>query len=331
MMKKILDSLYKKQVLGYQDAREILTKIALGHYNASQIASFMTVFMMRGVTIDELTGFRDALMDLCIPVNLDGRPTIDLCGTGGDEKNTFNISTLASFVVAAAGVPVAKHGNYGVSSVSGSSNVLETLGYKFKNNSDNLQAELDECGICFMHAPLFHPAMKTVAPIRKELGVKTFFNMLGPMVNPSRPPMQMIGVFSLELARMYHYIYQQSAKKYAIVYNLDGYDECSLTNDTRVLTHQKEKLLSTSDFGYQRLDPIQIQGADSVTENARLFLGILKLEGSRAHEEVVIANAALALQTSFDESLTDSLLRATESLRSGKAYQTFKHLISIQQ
>lgn len=329
-MKKLFEALYHHQLLDYTDAKDILMRIAQGDFNPSQIASFLTVFMMRGVTVQELSGFRDALMELCLPITFGGIETIDLCGTGGDEKNTFNISTLASFVVAGAGLHVAKHGNYGVSSVSGSSNVLEHLGYRFKNDQHALEKELIATGICFMHAPLFHPAMKTVAPIRKELGVKTFFNMLGPMVNPSRPSHQMVGVFNMELARMYHYIFQQSGIKYSIIYGLDGYDECSLTSGTRLLTDQGELLVEPEDFGLNRLHFSEISGGENIKGNASIFMNVLENKGSSAQQQVVIANAALALQCTFDEPLTTSVARASESLSSGKALQVFKKLISLQ-
>lgn len=330
-MKRILDALYRQQKLGYEEAREILINIAQGKYNHSQIASFLTVFMMRGVSVDELTGFRDALMELCLRIDLDGYDTIDLCGTGGDEKNTFNISTLASFVVAGAGVKVAKHGNYGVSSISGSSNVLEYLGYRFKSDQDLLRKEIEMAGICFMHAPLFHPAMKTVAPIRRELGVKTFFNMLGPMVNPSSPKFQIIGVFSLELARMYQYIYQQTNKNYAIIFGLDGYDECSLTSATKVFSNHGEYLLSPEDFRFPKLLQEEIYGGDSIKSSADIFIKVLSGEGSQPQEQVVIANAALALQCIFEEPLSESIARAKESILSKKAFQTFQTLIQLQQ
>lgn len=329
-MKKILDALYQHQQLGYHEAREILSALAAGAYNPSQIASFMTVFLMRGVSVQELSGFRDALMDLCLKIDLSDFDTIDLCGTGGDEKNTFNISTLASFVVAGAGYRVAKHGNYGQSSVSGSSNVLEYLGYQFKKDEERLKRELDEAGICFMHAPLFHPAMKTVAPIRKELGVKTFFNMLGPLVNPSQPDSQLTGVYSLELARMYHYLFQQSGKNYAIVYGMDGYDECSLTSATKVLDNQGEHLFTPEDLGSAPLQAESISGGDSVQSAAAIFMAVLEGRATEAQTKVVAANAALALRCAGNISLSDSLLLAKESLQSQKALQVFNKLISLQ-
>jgi len=224
-MKEVLNRLIQHQTLSSSEAREILINIANGSYNTSQIASFLTVYMMRSVSVEELEGFRNALLELCLNVDLSAYNPIDLCGTGGDGKDTFNISTLASFVTAGAGVKVTKHGNYGVSSSCGSSNVLEFLGIKFSNDKDYLERAIDQVGICILHAPLFHPAMKNVAPIRRELGVKTFFNMLGPMVNPAFPPNQLVGVFNLELARLYSYLYQKTDKNYTIVHALDGYDE----------------------------------------------------------------------------------------------------------
>ena len=223
-MKHILNRLINHETISAEEAKQILINISKGDYNQSQIASFLTVFMMRSVTLEELKGFRNALLELCIPVDLSAYNPIDLCGTGGDGKDTFNISTLSSFVTAAAGVPVAKHGNYGVSSACGSSNVLESLGVTFSNDVDFLERAIATTGICVLHAPLFHPAMKNVAPIRRELGVKTFFNMLGPMVNPSAPKNQMVGVFNLELLRLYTYLYQDSDKNYSIVHDLGGYD-----------------------------------------------------------------------------------------------------------
>jgi len=302
-MKKILNALYQQQLLSHSQAREILINIAKGVYNPSEIASFLTVFMMRGVTVQELSGFREALLELCRPVDFNGIETIDLCGTGGDEKNTFNISTLASFVVAGAGVSVAKHGNYGVSSVSGSSNVLEYLGYRFSNDNAVLLRQLEQAGICFMHAPLFHPAMKTVAPIRKELGVKTFFNMLGPLVNPARPKYQMSGVFSLELARMYHYIFQQEETQYAVVYDLGGYDECSLTNTTRLLTTSGEFEIEPSDFKFDKLKQADIEGGRSIAENAALFIDVLNNTAPEAHTQVVLGKCCYCIAMSFRREL----------------------------
>src|SRR6266705_3399986 len=262
-MKEVLNELIEHRSLTKQSAKEVLVDLAQGKFNPSQTAAFMTVYMMRGITVDELAGFRDAMLELCIPVKFD-LPVMDLCGTGGDAKNTFNISTLSSFVVAAAGQPVAKHGNYGVSSLSGSSNILEYFGYKFANNKDELKRCLDRANICFMHAPLFHPAMKNVAPIRKELGVKTFFNMLGPMVNPAFPTRQLVGVFSLELARQYGYLYQQSGKDFVILHSTAGYDEISLTSPFKYFHNAGEALLEPEDLNLPRLTPSDLHGGNTM-------------------------------------------------------------------
>lgn len=281
-MKNILNRLINHEILSKEEAKTILVNISSGSYNASQIAAFLTVYMMRSVTIDELAGFREALLELCIRVDLSDFNTIDLCGTGGDGKDTFNISTLASFITAGAGIKVAKHGNYGVSSISGSSNVMEKLGVKFSNDADFLKKTIDQAGICILHAPLFHPAMKNVGPIRKELAVKTFFNMLGPMVNPSFPQNQMVGVFNLELARMYGYLYQNTTANFTILHSLDGYDEISLTCPTKFITHKKEGVLNPADFGVHLLKQSEIAGGTSIDESAQMFTGIISGKGTEA-------------------------------------------------
>jgi anthranilate phosphoribosyltransferase len=275
-MKEILQKLTSHIPLGREEAGNILKKITKGEYNNSQVSAFLTVFMMRMITVHELAGFRDALLDLCLATDLSEFETIDLCGTGGDGKNTFNISTLSSFVVAGAGGKVAKHGNYGVSSACGSSNVMEYLGYNFTNNRDILRNQLDKVNICFLHAPLFHPAMKTIAPIRRELSVKTFFNLLGPMVNPSFPQNQLVGVWNLETARLYNYIYQQTDKNYTIIYSLDGYDEISLTSDFKMISNNEEELLSPESINYPRLNPEELKGGTNVEESVRIFLNIIE-------------------------------------------------------
>lgn len=328
-MKNILNRLFLHETLSKQEAKEILTKIALGEYNPSQIASFLTVFLMRSITIPELEGFREALLELCVPVDFSDYETIDLCGTGGDNKDTFNISTLASFVTAGAGIMVAKHGNYGVSSISGSSNVMEALGIKFTNDVDFLKKSIEKANIAILHAPLFHPAMKQVAPIRKELGVKTFFNMLGPMVNPSFPKNQMVGVFSLELARMYAYLYQNTPTNYTIIHGLDGYDEISLTNDTKVISNTMEKIVTTKDFNLDTIKEIEIYGGKSIEESATLFQNILHGKGTKSQNDVVCANAALAIATVKNCSILEGLELAKESLSSGKALEKLQLLQSI--
>ncbi|GJM28197.1 MAG: anthranilate phosphoribosyltransferase [Cyclobacteriaceae bacterium] len=327
-MKEILNHLTAYKSLDRELAKEVLINLANGAYNNSQIAAFLTVFTMRSVTVEELSGFKDAMLELCIRLPLDDYDVIDLCGTGGDSKDSFNISTLSSFVVAGAGQNVAKHGNYGVSSVCGSSNLMTYFGYEFTNERDRLLRDLDSAGICFLHAPLFHPAMKNVAPIRKELGVKTFFNMLGPMVNPSQPKNQLVGVFSLELARIYGYIYQQTDKQYSVVHSMDGYDEVSLTGPFKWISNNQESLVHPADIGMSLLQPEQLAGGATIKESADIFWNVLNAKGTEAQNQVVVANSALALQCAGPElSFSTALDKARESLMQGKALLSFKKLI----
>ena len=328
-MREVLQTLHNHRVLSREEAKNVLTQISKGELNNSQIASFLTIFLMRKITIEELAGFRDALLELSIPVDLTEYDPIDLCGTGGDGKNTFNISTLASFVVAGSGVKVAKHGNYGVSSTSGSSNVIEKLGFSFTNDIYKIKSQIETANICFLHAPLFHPAMKLVAPIRKELGVKTFFNMLGPMVNPSKPKKQIIGVYSLELLRLYKYLYQQTDKDYSIIYSLDGYDEISLTSDFRIVSNNEDRLMTPEDYDFQKLKQEQLFGGNTVEESTKIFLKIISGDGSKAQNNAVIANAATAIKVATGNSLEDSISLASQSLKSGKAYESLKQLLTI--
>ncbi len=330
-MKDILNRLYNHEILTKSEAKEVLVNISQGLYNESQVASFMTVYMMRSIRIEELSGFREALLELCIPVDFSAYNTIDLCGTGGDGKDTFNISTLASFVVAGAGYQVAKHGNYGVSSVSGSSNVMEAMGVKFSSDENWLKRCLETCNIAILHAPLFHPAMKNVGPIRRALGVKTFFNMLGPLVNPSFPNHQMVGVFSLELARMYAYLYQKTNTHYSILHGLAGFDEISLTDDVKIVSNNKEELLSAQDFKLGQYHLNDLKGGQTIEEAAKIFYQIISGNGSQAQNDVVCANAAVAIQTISQQSYEASLQMAQESLLSQKAFQKLNQLIQISQ
>jgi anthranilate phosphoribosyltransferase len=328
-MKNILNQLINHKTLTQEEAKQVLVNLSAGHYNPSQMAAFLTVYMMRSITIEELSGFREALLELCIPVDFSAYDTIDLCGTGGDGKDTFNISTLASFIVAGAEIKVAKHGNYGVSSISGSSNVMENLGVKFSNQQDYLEKCLEKANISILHAPLFHPAMKNVGPIRKELGVKTFFNMLGPMVNPSFPKNQMVGVFSLELARMYAYLYQKTDTNFAILYDLEGFDEVSLTGNVKVITNASERILTPEHFNTKSVTLHQIKGGETVEESASLFYAILSGKGTPMQNQVVCANAALAIATMKQLSLEDALKMAEESLNSLKALEKLKILQNL--
>ncbi|WP_452219878.1 anthranilate phosphoribosyltransferase [Lacinutrix salivirga] len=328
-MKQILNRLINQESISTEEAKNVLVNISEGLYNQNQIAAFLTVYMMRSITIEELQGFRDALLELCIPVDLSNFNAIDLCGTGGDGKDTFNISTLSSFITAGAGVKVAKHGNYGVSSASGSSNVMEALGVTFTNDVDKLKHAIDKAGICVMHAPLFHPAMKNVAPIRRDLGVKTFFNMLGPMVNPAFPKNQMVGVFNLELQRIYGYLYQNTDKNYSIVHALDGYDEISLTGNTKIISNTSETMLNPSDLGVEQIQQSEIFGGSTVKQAAKIFKNIIEGKGTAAQNNVVCANAGLAIATVNKISHQDGFQLAKESLESGRAKASLERLIEL--
>jgi anthranilate phosphoribosyltransferase len=330
-MKKILQLLFEHKTLNRSLAKEVLVNIGKGMYNEHEVTAFMTVYLMRSITIEELQGFRDALLELCVKVDLGEHEMIDIVGTGGDGKNTFNISTLACFIVAGTGQKVAKHGNYGASSVSGASNVMEQLGYKFKNENGRLKKEVEEAGICFLHAPLFHPALKTVGPIRKNLAMRTFFNMLGPMVNPASPKYQLVGVYNLEMARVYNYLLQLTEKAFTIIHGLDGYDEISLTNDTKVITNEGEKIMTPEQLGKRMVSPEDISGGNSVEEAAKIFSRILKGEGTWAQNAVVLANAAMALNcTGKYKKYDDAYNAAVQSLESGKANEALQKLISLQ-
>lgn len=329
-MKKILQYLFEHKVLTRESAKEVLVNIGKGMYNEHEVTAFMTVYLMRSITIEELQGFREALLELCVQTDLGAYETIDIVGTGGDGKNTFNISTLSCFIVAGAGQKVAKHGNYGASSISGSSNVMEQLGYQFSTDNSKLKREIEAAGICFLHAPLFHPALKTVGPIRKNLAMRTFFNMLGPMANPADPAYQLVGVYSLEMARIYNYLLQQSDKAFTIIHSLDGYDEISLTSDTKVITNEGEQIMTPEQLGKRMVSASDINGGNSVEEAAKIFTSILKGEGTFAQNAVVLANAAMALHcTRKYKTYDDAYNAAVESLDSGKANQALDKLLKL--
>jgi anthranilate phosphoribosyltransferase len=328
-MKKILQYLFEFKSLSREQAKQVLVDISKGLYNESEMTAFITVYLMRSITIEELQGFTDALQELWVPVDLAGYDTIDIVGTGGDGKDTFNISTLSCFIVAGTGNKVSKHGNYGASSISGASNVMEQLGYKFKNNTDALKKEVETANICFMHAPLFHPALKIVGPIRKNLGLRTFFNMLGPMVNPASPKYQLVGVYNLEMARVYNYLLQQTGKAFTIIHSLDGYDEISLTGDTKVITNKGEKTMTAQTLGKCIVNASDIKGGSTVEESAKIFSNILQGKGTEAQNAEVLANAAMALQcTSKYKNYEECYALATDSLKSGKALECLKKLVN---
>lgn len=322
--------MFEHKNLSREEARDVLLNIADGRYNDAQLAAFMTVFLMRSITLDELTGFRDALLERRRPVDMDGVKAIDIVGTGGDGKNTFNISTATCFVVAGAGRKVVKHGNYGASSVSGASNVLENHGVKFTDDVDKLRRSLDESGVSYLHAPFFSPALKSVAPVRKALAVRNFFNMLGPLVNPTLPRHQLLGVYNLKLMRLYNYIAQKEGINCTIVHSLDGYDEISLTSPFKVVGKEEERVYNPIDLGLAAATEADLWGGETVADAARIFDAVLAGKATPAQENCVVANAAFAIRTLEPEvSLETALGEARESIRSGRAAEAFKKFVEI--
>ena len=329
-MKQLLYRLFEHQYLGREEARVILQNIAEGRYNDAQIASLITVFLMRSISVEELTGFREALLDMRVPIDLTDFKPIDIVGTGGDGKNTFNISTCSCFVVAGAGYNVVKHGNYGATSVSGASNVMEQHGVKFTNNADQLRRNMEACHITYLHAPLFNPALKAVAPVRKNLGVRSFFNMLGPLVNPALPAYQLLGVYNLPLLRLYNYTYQESGTRFAVVHSLDGYDEISLTADFKVAMPEKEKIYSPEMLGFKRCTEADLDGGSTPEEAARILDAVLENRATEAQRNCVVINSAFAIQVICPEkSIETCIAEAKESLDSGRALATFQKYVSM--
>lgn len=329
-MKEILYKLFEHQYLSREEARSVLQGIAEGRYNEAQTASLITVFLMRSISVDELCGFRDALLEMRLPVDLTDYKPIDIVGTGGDGKNTFNISTAACFTVAGAGYNVVKHGNYGATSVSGASNVMERHGVRFTTDIDRLRRSLDQCRIAYLHAPLFNPAMKAVAPVRRALAVRTFFNMLGPLVNPALPAYQLLGVYNLPLLRLYTYAYQEGGTRFAVVHSLDGYDEISLTADFKVSTCEHEKIYSPRSLGFPLCPPQELEGGDTPEAAARIFDRVLEGTATEAQLNVVTVNAAFAIQVMRPEkSIETCVAEARESLLGGRARETFKRFVEL--
>lgn len=326
-MKNILSKLTAHQTLSRQEAKSVIINISKEKYNSSQITALLTVFMMRAITVEELDGFREALQELCIPINMSDFNAIDIVGTGGDGKDTFNISTLSAIVLAGAGEKVVKHGNYSASSVSGSSNVMEKMGYTFSNDEATLQKQVDKAGICFLHAPLFHPAMRFVGPMRKELGIRTFFNILGPLINPAQPQNQIAGVYNQEVARLYTYILQQTNKNYTIVHSIDGYDEISLTSEFRAISNISDNLFSPEELGFKRFKQEELHGGNSKEEAAKIFLDILQGEGTEAQNSAIIVNAGMGIKCihpSWEYGVCFE--KAQDALLSGKALNVLKSI-----
>lgn len=329
-MKNLLYRLFEHQNLDRSESREVLVRMARGEYNESQIAAFITVYLMRSITIDELAGFRDALLEMRVPVDLSDYDAIDIVGTGGDNKNTFNISTAACFTVAGAGYHVVKHGNYGSTSVSGASNVIEHHGVRFTQDVDVMRRSLDQCNMAYLHAQFFNPALKVVAPVRRNLGVRTFFNMLGPLVNPTLPRRQMLGVYSLKLARLYHYLYQQTDTAFTIVNSLDGYDEISLTDEFKVLTATEETIYTPEELGFARIAEADLYGGETIAEAAAIFDNVLADRATEPQKNAVVANAAFAIRTIDPNiAMSDAVAQARESIESGRAQRAFKKFVEI--
>ena len=329
-MKEILSRLFNHEELTSAEARQILLNITREMYPEAQIAALLTAFQMRGITVDELIGFREALMETRIPVDFNPYRPIDIVGTGGDGKNTFNISTCACFVVAGAGYKVAKHGNYGATSVSGASNVIEQHGIRFTNNADTLKRSMDRCNSADLHAQLFNPAMKFVGPVRKALGVRTLFNLLGPLVNPCRPAYQLLGVADLAQMRLYTNVFYKLGIDFAVVNSLDSYDEISLTDEFKVMTRHYERIYRPQALGFSAARPEELFGGSSKEDAARIFDNILHCRATPSQTQCVVVNAAFAIQVMEPEKeIEECIAIARESLESGKALNTLKTFIEI--
>lgn len=329
-MKDLLYKMFEHKNLTREEARQVLLNISDGMYNECQLSAFMTVFLMRSITTEELAGFREAILERRIAVDLDGTDAIDIVGTGGDGKNTFNISTAACFVVAGAGYRVIKHGNYGASSVSGASNVLEQHGVKFTASPERLRRSLDVCRVAYLHAPFFSPALKSVGGVRRALGVRTFFNMLGPLVNPVMPQYQLLGVYNLKLARLYNYIYQESGIHYTIVHSLDGYDEVSLTSPFKVIDNTGENIFTPQQVGFEQCREEDLAGGETVAEASDIFDRVLSGSANAGQVNSVLANAAFAIKTLRPAtSLADAIAEARVSVESGQAKEAFRQFVEL--
>ncbi len=329
-MKQILSKLFDYESLSADQASELFRGITQGKYNDVQIASLMTVYLMRNISLEELNGFRSALMEYSKPIDFGTHDYIDIVGTGGDGKDTFNISSCASVVVAASGYKVVKHGNYGATSISGASNVMEQHGVRFHSDEDRLRKSLDECNLAYLHAPMFNSAMKAVATIRRDLGVRSFFNMLGPLINPAEPKNQLLGVYNLAMQRMYSYILQRNETNFAVVHSLDGCDEISLTAPFKVCATSGERIYTPEELGFTVAKEQELYSGDTIEQAAAIFDSVLEGKSTAAQRGCVVANAAFAINTmSPEKSITESVEIAEETIRSGRALSTFKRFIEL--
>lgn len=330
-MKAYLNRILNHEELTREETKDILVGITQGRYPNEQITALLTGLQMRGITVDELLGLRDGILETGIPAVLNADRYIDVVGTGGDCKNTFNISTTSCFVIAGAGYKVAKHGNYAATSVSGASNVIAQHGIQFTSDIDRLNRCLDECGIVYLHAQLFAKAMKFVGPIRKALPFPTCFNLLGPIVNPSRPHCQLLGVANLDQMRLYDNVYRKIGIDYGIVNSIDGYDEISLTGDFKVTTNTYERVFKPSELGFDLVDPNNLKAGSTAEDAKRIFDAVLADEALPDQKNVVIANAAFAIQVleKGTKPIEECLAIARESIESGRALATFKKFVEL--
>lgn len=328
---EIFNKLLGHEELTRQEAKEILIGITKNSYNDAEISALLTAIQMRGISVDELLGFRDGILETGVAVPLDCDRYIDVVGTGGDRKNTFNISTTSCFVIAGAGYKVAKHGNYAATSVSGASNVIKNHGVTFTADLDKLNRSINEAGIVYLHAQLFAKAMKFVGPIRKALPFPTFFNLLGPIINPSKPQCQLLGTANLDQMRLYNQVYQKLGIDYGIVNSMDGYDEISLTGDFKVTTNNYEKVFSPADLGFEPAKPEELRGGATEQEAAEIFDAVLENRALPAQKNIVLANAAFGIQVmeKGQKTIEECLDIARESIDSGKALRTFKKFVEI--
>ncbi len=330
-MKDILNRMLNHEELTREETRDILVGITRSEYPNEQITALLTALQMRGITVNELLGFRDGILETGVPVPLDCDRYIDVVGTGGDRKNTFNISTTSCFVIAGAGYKVAKHGNYAATSTSGASNVIANHGVKFTDDIDRLNRCINECGIVYLHAQLFAKAMKFVGPIRKALQFPTCFNLLGPIVNPSKPQCQLLGVANLDQMRLYNNVYQKIGLDYGIVNSIDGYDEISLTGDFKVTTNNYERIFKPSDLGFSIIKPDELRAGANEQEAKEIFDAVLANTALPAQKNVVLANAAFAIQVleKGKKDIEECIDIARESIDSGKALDTFKKFVEL--
>lgn len=330
-IKAIFNRLLNHEELKREETKELLIAITRGELNDAEIAALLTAIQMRGISVEELLGFRDGILATGVPVPLDCDRYIDVVGTGGDRKNTFNISTTACFVIAGAGYKVAKHGNYAATSVSGASNVIKNHGVNFTADLDKLNRSINECGIVYLHAQLFAKAMKFVGAIRKALPFPTFFNLLGPIINPSKPQCQLLGVANLDQMRLYQQVYQKIGIDYGIVNSIDGYDEISLTGPFKVTTAAYERVFKPADLGFDIAKPEEIQAGATEEEAKDIFDNVLANKALPAQKNIVLANAAFGIQVyeKGKKTIEECIEIARESIDSGKALSTFKKFVKL--